>query len=84
MSLRFSYGVAMENQGWNRLSKRKATRLFCDLKLPLGESAVLTRTHKRTGVMTVLAERYQPDEEIYALSERGAEFLAELERHGDG
>lgn len=64
MISRYRYAVAISDQPWifRPPTKRKAKRLFSEVKLPLGASAVLTRTHKRTGVVTVLAERYQPPE----------------------
>lgn len=63
MNRRYRYAVAISDQPWifRPPSKRKAKRLFREVKLPLGASAVLTRTHKRTGVVTVLDERYQPE-----------------------
>lgn len=69
-SHRCSYSVALESGGYNQLGKREAGKIFREVKLSFGESAVLSRTHRRTGVMTVLETRYQPDEEKAALDQQ--------------
>jgi hypothetical protein len=63
MKLWHRYGVGMENQTWNGLSKRQAKRLFREVKLPIGGAALLTRQARRGAGLEILDDRYQPDEE---------------------